>query len=143
MSIYDDPELKSGGFVSWESVGDEIAGDVIDARKGVDFNGRPCPELVIRTDDGEDRIMTCGQANLKAQILEQKPMPGDRIKVAFVRTEKAEKGQKKVFEVKVASGGAKGTAAAAVPISDEDPFVADAADWMPGLWGEYPKRMLP
>lgn len=27
--------------------------------------------------------------------------------------------------------------------ADEEPFVADAADWMPGLWGEYPKRMLP
>ena len=67
MSIYDDPDMRTGDFVSWRDIGDSLVGDVIEARKGLDFNGRPCPEIVVRTDDGLDAVMTCGQANLKAQ----------------------------------------------------------------------------
>lgn len=26
---------------------------------------------------------------------------------------------------------------------NEEPFVADAGDWLPGMWGTYPRRMLP
>jgi len=121
MSIYDDPDMRTGDFVSWHDIGYSLVGDVIEARKGLDFNGRPCPEIVVRTDDGRDAVMTCGQANLKAQIMEQKPDAGDRIKVVFAKTEKADKGMKKVFEVTVSSGGAKGTAAADVA-EGEEPF---------------------
>lgn len=120
MSIYDDPDLRTGDFQTWDDIGDTLAGDIIDVRKGEDFNGRPCPELVIRNDDGRDIVMTCGQANLRAQIMDLKPETGDRIKVAFVRTEKADKGQKKIFEIKVVQGGAKGTAH--VERAGEEPF---------------------
>jgi hypothetical protein len=127
MSIYDDPALKQGAFVTWNEPGDEIAGDVVDVRKGTDFNGGPCPELVIRTDDGEDHVLTAGQAHLKALIMHPdsgRPVTGDRVQVKFVRTEKADKGMKKVFELNIKRGGAKGTEAAGGGTSygDEEPF---------------------
>ncbi len=34
-------------------------------------------------------------------------------------------------------------AAGAYADPDEEPFVVDAADWMPGAYGAYPERMLP
>lgn len=113
MSIYDDPDLKSD-FFKFENVGDMIAGDLIEVRKGTDFNDKPCPELIIRTDDGADVHIGCGQAQLKAKVLAQRPEAGDWIKIEFTGTEKAAKGMKKTFELTVASGGAKGTAAVAV-----------------------------
>ena len=26
---------------------------------------------------------------------------------------------------------------------DEEPFLRDAGEWLPGAWGSYPTRMLP
>ena len=123
MSIYD--ELSTGGdYVSFKEHGDKVAGDLIEVRKGKDFKGNDCPEWIGRTDDGRDHTVTCGQANLKAQALSLRPMPGDRVSVEYVRDEKADKGMKKIFDVKVKTGGAKGTEAAdgGESYGDEDPF---------------------
>lgn len=41
------------------------------------------------------------------------------------------------------SGGSRPAPAAAPPIyEDEEPFRVDAGEWMPGMWGHYPERML-
>lgn len=37
----------------------------------------------------------------------------------------------------------KTTAAASAVLPDEEPFVVEAADWLPGAWGNYPDRLLP
>ncbi len=121
-SIYDEFSTSSD-FMSFKAVGDKIAGDLIEVRKGKDFNGNDCPEWIVRDDDGADRTVTCGQANLKAQALTLRPGPGDRISVEYVSDEKADKGMKKIFDVKVKEGGAKGTAAvASAGDFDEAPF---------------------
>lgn len=119
MSIYDDPSLRSGEFQSWDNPGESLIGDVVDVARGSDFNGNACVQLAVRTDDGDDVRWNVAQANARAQIMDLRPEVGDRIKIVFARLEKAEKGQKKVFEIAVTKGGAKGTVAASV---DEEPF---------------------
>lgn len=34
------------------------------------------------------------------------------------------------------------TTGAAPSWDDEEPFISDVADWLPGVWGSYPDRML-
>jgi len=112
--------LPSGDFAKWDSVGDEITGDVIGKGVGVDFNGGACPQIVVRRDDESEVTVTAGQAQLKAKLLEAKPQVGDRIKIAFTGTEKADKGDKKLFEVNVKKGGAKSPAVAESAAAAED-----------------------
>lgn len=40
-------------------------------------------------------------------------------------------------------GGYQRQAPAPRPGDDEEPFAVPAADWMPGLYGSYPERLLP
>ena len=108
----------TGAYVKWETPGDEIVGDVTSVTVGEDMNGKACPVIGVRLDDGEDRIISASQAMLKSLMVEHRPLPGDRIKVVFSKVEKRDGGKTlKVFEVTVAHGGAKGTTVAV-----EEPF---------------------
>lgn len=123
MSIYDELPSSGGDFVKWENPGDSVAGDLIEVRAGTDINGNAVPEWVIRTDDGVDRVVTCSQAQLKSKAFEMRPVAGDRVSVTFTRAEKRDGGKTlKHFDVKVKTGGAKGTAAVAADEFDEEPF---------------------
>ena len=118
--IWDNPELATptGLYAKWETPGDSIAGDVTSVTVGEDMNGRPCPVIGVRTDDGEDRIISASQAMLKSLLVEKRPLTGDRIKVTFTKVEKRDGGKTlKVFEVSVTKDGAKGTA-----LATEEPF---------------------
>lgn len=64
---YDFEELASGGmYAKWEAIGDEVVGRIaafsIDG--GTDFNGDPCPQLVVETTGGNVTI-NGGQAALR------------------------------------------------------------------------------
>lgn len=111
-------EFKTeGAFVKFETVGDSIAGTVTDVRPGTDFNGNPCPELELTTPDGEVRILSCGQANLKHQMLEIRPNVGDTLVVTYSHQEKAALGMRKMFKIEHASP------LGATPVKDEEaPF---------------------
>lgn len=112
-------DMTSGEFVKFENVGDNVAGVITAVRPGTDFNGGPCPVLDLLTTSGDERTLSCGQANLKAQIVALKPKAGDTIKVTFSSTQKVEKGVKKVFTVEHNAGSA---APATTPSNDEPPF---------------------
>ena len=120
MSIWDDPSLASGGdYVRFENPGDNVVGDVLNVTMHTWDDGSSCPKLTIRTDDGNDVTLTAGQVRLKAELRDKRPEPGDRIKVTFTELEKRPGGRTlKHFDVQVASGGAKGTAAAVVEDAD-------------------------
>jgi hypothetical protein len=121
-------EGGDGEFVSFKNVGDEIIGAITDIRTGKDFNGNPCPEIHITTDEGDERIVTAGQVMLKRALAEQAPQVGDRIKITYsgVGDAKPGKAPAKLFEVAVATG--KGNVEPAkvkkpLPVpSDEVPF---------------------
>lgn len=120
-------DLPKGDFWTWENPGEELVGDIISKSVDEDFNGKPAPCIGIRQDDGTETLLTAGQAQLKAKLLEARPAVGDRIKISFDSIEKRGGGKTlKHFTVKLSKGGAKTPAAApaaAAPVyGDEEPF---------------------
>ena len=96
----------SGDFpdaFKFDTVGVSIAGEIINIRRA-EFDGKAIPELWIRTEDGE-RSVLCGQANLITQLLETRPMVGDRIAIAYTSQRKAKLGMAKIFDLAVKRAG--------------------------------------
>lgn len=78
-----DQYKQTGDWITFHEPGDHIVGDITAIRAGTDFNGNPCPELIIRDDDGEERTLTAGQVMLKSALAEQAPAVGDRIRIVY------------------------------------------------------------
>ena len=100
---FDWDEYKStGDWITFENVGDKAVGQILAIRVGRDFNGQPCPELVIRTEEG-DKTLTAGQKVLKARLAEEAPQAGDRIAIVYsgVGDAKPGKAPAKLFDVQV------------------------------------------
>ena len=96
-------DMSTSGFVKFEKIGDTVSGTITKVYPGTDFNGNPCPVLDLVTEDGE-RTLSCGQANLKAQVVAIKPKVGETIKVTFDHEEKAALGMRKVFVIEHGAG---------------------------------------
>ena len=93
--------------MKFAAIGDSVSGTITGLRAGEDFNGNPCPVIDLTTAEGEQTV-TCGQANLKAQIKALGSAGeieiGKAISITYARDEKAEKGMRKMFEIKVTDG---------------------------------------
>jgi hypothetical protein len=134
-SVWDDPDLRVGGeFVKFENVGDTVSGVVNAVRAHRFDDGSVAPQILVTTDDGEERTITAGQVRLKAELATQRPEPGDHIKVTFTEVEKRSGGKTlKHFSVEVTRGGAPAAAtqastpAAAPAAAPVDPAAAAAA----------------
>lgn len=128
MSIWDDPEIKSGGeFVSFENVGDTVSGTITAVRTHRFDDGKVVPQILLATDDGEERTLTAGQVRLKASLAEQRPEAGDHLKVTLSQIEKRAGGKTlKHFDVEVKRGDGA-TSAAAQPTPVATPVVDQAA----------------
>jgi len=83
----------------FEQIGSSIAGEIINIRRA-EFDGKAIPELWLATADG-DRSVLCGQANLMTQLLEIRPIIGDRIAIKYESQRKAKLGMAKIFSVAV------------------------------------------
>lgn len=116
MSVWDDPEIKTGGeFVKFEQIGDSISG-TIDAVRTHRFDDTGvAPQILLTTDSGEERTLTAGQIRLKAALAAERPEQGDHLKVTLTQIEKrAGNRTLKHFEVKVTRGAKTST--------DQPPF---------------------
>lgn len=115
MSLWDDPELRSGGeFVKFDQPGDEVAGTITAIKKHRFDDGNVVPQIYLTTDDGDERTLTAGQVRLKAALAEQRPEVGDHLRVVYERQEKRAGGKTlKHFAVVVRRGA--GAAAAEPP----------------------------
>ena len=121
MTDWQDIDIPQGTFIGWGEVGQTVTGKVLSfaAEGGSDFNGNPCPQVVIELteaadnykdkgatketiDSGELVTLTCGQANLKRAIVAASLNVGDLIKVKFDDTYKTASGTGKSFKVQVA-----------------------------------------
>jgi hypothetical protein len=114
MSVWDDPELRVGGdFVKFENVGDTISGTISAVRAHRFDDGKVAPQILLTTDDGEEKTITAGQVRLKVALSEERPEAGDHITITLSNVEKRAGGKTlKHFEVKVTRGnGAPATAA--------------------------------
>ena len=132
MSIWDDPDLRVGGeFVKFENVGDSVSGTVTAVRAHRFDDGSVAPQILLTTDDGEERTVTAGQVRLKAELAAQRPEAGDHIAITFTEEERRSGGKTlKHFSVKVARGGGSAvtsTPAAAPTEAPQQPAGTDQA----------------
>lgn len=119
MSIWDDPDLRVGGeFVKFENPGDTVSGTVTAVRAHRFDDGSVAPQVLITTDDGEERTITAGQIRLKTELATQRPEPGDHVTITHTEVEKRSGGKTlKHFEVKVTRGGKPVAATAPAPVA--------------------------
>lgn len=136
MSVWDDPEIRSGGdFIKLENVGDTVSGTVSGIRAHRFDDGKVAPQVLLVTDDGEEKTLTAGQVRLKAVLAEQRPESGDHIKVTLTEIEKRAGGKTlKHFDVEVTRGNgvapaspAPAAAAPAAAPAQPDPAALAAA----------------
>lgn len=128
MSIWDSPELASGGdYIRFDQPGDSVTGTVIDIRLQRWDDGTVSPQLILDTDDGE-KTVTAGQVRLKAALAEQKPEKGDRITITYTSMEKRAGGRTlKHWDVSVIRAGDPAAAKPAAPAAAPQPPAAAPA----------------
>lgn len=105
-SIWDDPALASGDYIKFETVGDKVAGTIQAIGLHTWDDGKVDPKLTILEDgETEPRVLTAGQARLKAELARLRPNVGDRIAIVFTSVEKRAGGKTlKHFDVNVGPG---------------------------------------
>lgn len=115
MSIWDDPELRAGGeFVKLENQGDYVSGTIQAIRKHRFDDGSTAPQVLLVTDEGEERTLTAGQVKLKNELAVQRPEAGDWIRVTLTQIEKRAGGKTlKHFSVELRRGNGAPPAPAA------------------------------
>jgi hypothetical protein len=125
MSFDWDNYTQTGDWARFDNEGDGIVGVIKTIREGADFNGNPCPELVLETDPetGDEITVTAGQVMLKAALAEQRPEEGDKIRIVYTGVGEARPGKApaKLFTVEVKKGPHP-VKEPAVANSLEDPF---------------------
>ena len=85
QSVWDSQDLKAGGeFVQLEKVGDFVSGTITGIRTHRFDDGKVVPQILLNTDDGEERTLTAGQVRLKAELAEKRPEAGDHLRVCPV-----------------------------------------------------------
>jgi len=113
MSIWDDPELRtSSDYVSFENVGDKVAGTIINIKAHRFDDGKVVPQLLLDV-NGEEKTVTAGQVRLKAALAEKRPEPGDAITIELTDIEKRAGGKTlKHFDVQIGAQAMATTPAA-------------------------------
>lgn len=134
MSVWDDPDLQNGGeFVEFNNIGDGVSGIINVVRTHTFDDGKKVPQILMVTDEGEEKTLTAGQVRLKAELVEQRPEPGDHLAVHLSQVEKRAGGKTlKHFTVTVTRGGgvpaaAPAEAPAATPATPAAPVTTPAA----------------
>jgi hypothetical protein len=110
MSDFWDEFQSNGDFVAFKNYGDAVVGEVLAVRKANDFNGNPCPELIVRTDAGDEKTVTAGQVMLKAALADARPTKGDRVAIVYTHDGEGKPGKApaKCFDVQVKRVGTTG-----------------------------------
>ena len=127
-SIWDNPEMKVGGdYIKFDTVGDSITGTVLSIGAHRWDDGSVSPQILLETEEGEEKTVTAGQIRLKAALAEERPEVGDKIFIKFTELEKRAGGKTlKHFEVKVKRGATDGFASAPISRSTSaDDVLAD------------------
>lgn len=128
MSIWDDPDLRTGGeFIKLEKVGDVASGTIQAIRKHRFDDGSVVPQVLLVTDIGEERTLTCGQVRLKAELATQRPEAGDHITVTLSQIEPRAGGKSlKHFTVQIRKGTGQPAAPAPQQYAPQQPYPATA-----------------
>lgn len=97
---------QTGDWARFDNPGDKVVGVIKALRTGRDFNGNPCPELILEQDDGSEITVTAGQVMLKAALAGKAPEVGDKIRIVYTGDSEARPGKApaKLFTVDVKKG---------------------------------------
>jgi len=116
-----DEFTATGDWITFTNVGDKAVGTVKAVRRGEDFNGKPCPELIIDVDGEGEKTLTAGQVMLKSALAEKRPKAGDRIAITYsgVGDAKPGKAPAKLFDVAVKPSGSDVVEAAPAVSADD------------------------
>lgn len=97
---FDGVTRGGGNYWKAENIGDTITGTVISVGTEKDMNDNIVPRILLDTADGEI-IVKASQVQLKNKFLDldPRPKPGDKMRIKFSGTEKAARGDMKVFTV--------------------------------------------
>jgi hypothetical protein len=100
---FDFKKYSGGGdFVKFDEIGDAVVGTIKEIREGRDYNGNPCPELVLEvSEDGDEKTVTAGQALLKAALAEAAPQVGNKIRITYTGNSQGKPGRNPAKEFKV------------------------------------------
>jgi len=106
MSVWDDPDVKvNNDFIKFEKVGDRASGKILSIRKHRFDDGSIAPQILLQTDDGEEKTLTVGQVRLKIAMADQRPEEGDHLTVELTQIERRGGGKTlKHFDVSVKRG---------------------------------------
>jgi len=115
MGAYDDldfeeVEVTGGGWFKFANVGDAVTGTVVqlDTGSGTTFDGDPCPELLLQTDDGELVRVTQDKGALRDAITAARLQVDDVAKVQRQSDKTSAAGRDyQTFKVYVARGAGK------------------------------------
>lgn len=143
MSVWDDPEIRSGGeFVKFEQVGDEVSGTIAAVRAHRFDDGKVAPQIILTTDGGEERTVTCSQVRLKQELAEQRPEAGDWIHIKLMQVEPRAGGKSlKHWQVEIRRGG--GGDQAAAPSQPDSPAPQPAAQPAAAPAGDQAVQLSP
>jgi len=141
-SVWDDPEIKaSGDFVKFETVGESVSGTVTAIRAHRFDDGKVVPQVLLVTDEGEEKTMTAGQVRLKAELAELRPEAGDHLKVTFREVEKRTGGKTmKHFDVVITRKGDIPAQPVAAPAATPAAPAVDAAAALAALANLTPEQ---
>lgn len=105
-SIWDDKAIKgNANFVKFEAVGDKVSGRIDSVKKHSFEDGSVAAQILLTTDEGEEKTLTAGQVQLKAKLAELRPEVGDHITITLTQIEKRGGGKTlKHFDVQVKKG---------------------------------------
>lgn len=115
-SIWDDPELRTGGeYVRFDQPGDTITGKIVAQRTHRFDDGKLVPQIILDCGDEGERTLTAGQIRLKAELAALRPTNGDTLTVTLTQIERRAGGKElKHFDVSV-----NGASASAPDDADE------------------------
>ena len=138
---WQESELPQGTFIGWGKIGQTITGHVVNytADGGRDYNGDPCPQIVLALTEGCDNYkdkgathetidagefvtITAGQANLRRHLTGIMPAPGDLLRVRYDADYRTASGTGKEFRIKFARGVGDYTPPTPKVEEEESPF---------------------
>jgi len=97
-----DKYVSGSDYVKFNEIGDQVVGIIKEIREAPDYNGNPCPELVLEVSEGGDeKTLTASQALLKAALAEAAPQVGNKIRITYTGNSQGKPGRNPAKEFKV------------------------------------------
>ena len=101
----------------FDTVGDSIAGEIVELRIATMPDGTRMPALTIKTEDNSEWSLLASQMGLQRALAQHRPATGDTIAIVYTGDGEAKPGKSapKLFDVVVKRGDEAVAAAAPAP----------------------------